>query len=115
MALSGLKKRLKLGGGKLPSEINLINEIERELKPLSDADLKNDSVKLRDLLRGGENLDKSLPRALSTMARLRMTPSGKCQKRRGRKLTKSVILKVLSRLKKIFLGRFRGAKRTRRI
>ena len=65
MALSGLKKRLKLGGGKLPSEIKLINEIESELKPLSDADLKNESVKLRDLLRGGENLDKSLPRAFA--------------------------------------------------
>ena len=65
MALSGLKKRLKLGGGKLPSEIKLINEIESELKPLSDADLKNESVKLRDLLRGWENLDKSLPRAFA--------------------------------------------------
>ena len=55
MAISGLKGRLKSGGGKLPSEIGKINAIEEELQALSDSDLKKEGEKLKDAVRGGEN------------------------------------------------------------
>ena len=65
MVISGLKKRLKLGDGKLPGEIRLINEIEDELKALSEADLKNEGAKLKELARDEGYLDKHLPRAFA--------------------------------------------------
>lgn len=64
MALLNLRKRSAVGGGgKLPSEIGEINALEEELQALSDADLKVEGKKLKEVLSEGRSLDDILPRA----------------------------------------------------
>lgn len=65
MALSAFTKRLNLGGGKPPSEIQKINEMEKELQPLSDSELKEEGRKLREKVKNGGDLNGSLPRAFA--------------------------------------------------
>ena len=68
MALSNLKKSLiSRRGGKAPSEIGKINEMENELQDFSDADLKKEGEKLRDSAREGKDLNELLPRAFAVV------------------------------------------------
>src|SRR3989338_2139974 len=68
MALSNLKKSLiSMRGGKAPSEIGKINEMENELQDFSDADLKKEGEKLRGSAREGKDLNELLPRAFAVV------------------------------------------------
>src|SRR3989344_6919162 len=68
MALSNLKKSLiSRRGGKAPSEIGKINEMENELQDFSDADLKKEGESLRKSAREEKDLNELLPRAFAVV------------------------------------------------
>ena len=66
MAIPGIKKRLApKGKGKLPAAIGQINSLEEEMGRLSDAEIKGESNKLREVAKNGESLESILPKAFA--------------------------------------------------
>ena len=60
-----LSKRLFSDSDKMPPEIGAINGLEEEVAALSDEALREESLKLRQEVEGGTELDTLLPRAFA--------------------------------------------------
>ena len=60
-----LSKRLFSDSDKMPPEIGAINGLEEEVAALSDEALREESLKLRQEVEGGTELDPLLPRAFA--------------------------------------------------